>query len=100
MAFHLQVQYFKVEIQLKIGLVLFISPYFQLQVCKITNSSDFFATIFELFCRSYLSQKNVIEKLEDGVSSGRHAIMVENTFHLLSYVRTFSPLLKSFYLLP
>ena len=26
MAFHLQVQYFKVEIQLKIGLVLFISP--------------------------------------------------------------------------
>jgi hypothetical protein len=40
-----------------------------------------------VFFRAYLSQKNVIEKLEEGVASGRHAIMLENTFHLLSYVR-------------
>ena len=42
------------------------------------------------FSRNYLSQKNVIEKLEDGIPSGRHAIMLENSFHLLSYVRTYA----------
>ena len=51
--------------------------------CPAEHGAHLFLNIF---CRTYLSQKNVIEKLEDGVTSGRHAIMVENTFHLLAYV--------------
>ncbi len=47
-----------------------------------------FIKIKRFFFRNYLSQKNVIEKLEDGIPSGRHAVMVENSFHLLSYVST------------
>ena len=31
-------------------------------------------------------QKNVIEKLEAGVTTGRHTTMLDNCHHLLSYV--------------
>lgn len=37
-------------------------------------------------CKNYIVQKNVIEKLEEGVGSGKHVSMVENACHLLNYV--------------
>ena len=40
-------------------------------------------------CKNYLVEKNVIEKLEKNIPSGRHLIMVEHTCMLLNYVRIF-----------
>ena len=37
--------------------------------------------------KTYLVQKNVIEKLEDNVPGGYHHVMVENAHHILFYVR-------------
>ena len=37
-------------------------------------------------CKNYLVEKNVIEKLETNIPSGRHLIMVEHTCLLLNYV--------------
>ena len=37
--------------------------------------------------KKYLVQKNVVEKLEAGNSSGRHMIMLENATTLLQYIR-------------
>uniref|UniRef100_T1IY63 UBR-type domain-containing protein n=1 Tax=Strigamia maritima TaxID=126957 RepID=T1IY63_STRMM len=37
-------------------------------------------------CKNYLSQKNVVEKLENNVASGKHQVMIESTCNLLSYV--------------
>lgn len=31
-------------------------------------------------------QKNVVEKMELGVMTGRHSVMLENIIHLLSYM--------------
>ena len=36
--------------------------------------------------KRYTVQKNVLEKLEQGVNSGRHMLVLENTSHLLGYV--------------
>ena len=37
-------------------------------------------------CKDYLKQKNVIEKLEEGVTTGCHAVMLDNMCNVLSYV--------------
>ncbi|KAL1427425.1 hypothetical protein MTO96_017477 [Rhipicephalus appendiculatus] len=37
-------------------------------------------------CRKYLSQKDVLEKLEDNVSSGKHQVIMNSACYLLSYV--------------
>ena len=37
-------------------------------------------------CNKYIAQKNVVEKLEEGVTSGNHAAMVENACQLLNYM--------------
>lgn len=37
-------------------------------------------------CKRYLSQKDVIEKLQNNVSTGRHQMMIESTCHMLSYL--------------
>ena len=36
--------------------------------------------------KQFVVQKNVVEKLEGGVSSGRHAVMLDNCAHLLNYI--------------
>ena len=36
--------------------------------------------------KTYLVQKNVIEKLEDKVPGGYHHVMVDNAYHILYYV--------------
>ena len=36
--------------------------------------------------KQFVVQKNVVEKLENGVSSGRHTIMLDNCSHLLNYI--------------
>ena len=37
-------------------------------------------------CKNYLVEKNVIEKLEKNIPSGRHLVMVQHTCMLLNYV--------------
>ena len=37
-------------------------------------------------CNNYIAQKNVVEKLEGGVTTGNHAVMVENACQLLGYM--------------
>ncbi|XP_054720473.1 E3 ubiquitin-protein ligase UBR4-like [Uloborus diversus] len=37
-------------------------------------------------CKKYLAQKDVLEKLEQNVSGGKHQIMMESTCYLLSYM--------------
>ena len=37
-------------------------------------------------CNNYIAQKNVVEKLEEGVAAGSHAAMVENACQLLGYM--------------
>ncbi|XP_065311151.1 E3 ubiquitin-protein ligase UBR4 isoform X4 [Dermacentor albipictus] len=37
-------------------------------------------------CKKYLSQKDVLEKLEDNVSSGKHQVIMNSACYLLSYV--------------
>ena len=48
---------------------------------KVLNIS---LTLF--FSKSYLAQKNVIEKLQDNVSQGKHQTMLESACYLLSYI--------------
>ena len=36
--------------------------------------------------KQFVVQKNVVEKLENGVSSGRHSVMLDNCSHLLNYI--------------
>ncbi|RWS29818.1 E3 ubiquitin-protein ligase UBR4-like protein, partial [Leptotrombidium deliense] len=47
-------------------------------------------------CSTYLSQKDVIEKLETNVMSGRHQIMMESCCYLLSYLADVFEALKMF----
>ena len=37
-------------------------------------------------CKRYLSQKDVIEKLQNNVNTGRHQMIIESTCHMLSYL--------------
>ncbi|XP_015793075.1 E3 ubiquitin-protein ligase UBR4-like isoform X2 [Tetranychus urticae] len=37
-------------------------------------------------CSKYLSQKDVLEKLENNVTAGRHQIIIESTCYMLSYL--------------
>ncbi len=38
-------------------------------------------------CKTYIAQKNVLEKLENGIGAGKHVTIVENACQLLNYVR-------------
>ncbi|RWS17081.1 E3 ubiquitin-protein ligase UBR4-like protein [Dinothrombium tinctorium] len=55
-------------------------------------------TVVELLetCKNYLSQKEVIEKLEQNVPSGRHQIVMESCCYLLSYLADVFEALKIF----
>ncbi|XP_054157835.1 E3 ubiquitin-protein ligase UBR4-like [Oppia nitens] len=37
-------------------------------------------------CKRYLSQKDVIEKLQNNINTGRHQMIMESTCHMLSYL--------------
>ena len=43
-------------------------------------------SIFPTSSKTYLAQKNVIEKLQDNVSQGKHQTMLESACYLLSYI--------------
>ncbi len=38
------------------------------------------------FSKTYLAQKNVLEKMQENVSQGKHQTMLESACYLLSYV--------------
>ncbi len=38
------------------------------------------------FSKTYLAQKNVIEKLQENVSTGKHQTMMESACYLMSYI--------------
>ena len=44
--------------------------------------------------KQFMTQKNVIEKLENGVTAGRHSTMLDNCSHLLNYISEVSIALK------
>lgn len=45
-------------------------------------------------CKKYLSQKDVLEKLEANISSGRHQVIIESTCYMLSYLADIFEALK------
>ena len=47
-----------------------------------------------LIVKQFMTQKNVIEKLENGVTAGRHGTMLDNCSHLLNYVSEVTIALK------
>ena len=44
--------------------------------------------------KQFMTQKNVIEKLENGVTAGRHSSMLDNCSHLLNYISELTIALK------
>ena len=47
-----------------------------------------------MIVKQFMTQKNVIEKLENGVTAGRHGTMLDNCSHLLNYISEVTIALK------